>query len=250
VIPAGLAVNSVDRDTRDRSRVVFVHGVMDRAASFWRSFRRLDRYHLAAYDRRGYAASTDLGPATAVADHVSDLVAVLGGRPSTVVGHSFGGLIALQAAYERPDLIEAVAVYEPPVGWLLGNQRPPALVDTTGDPADVAEAFFLATVGERTWLRSPPGVRSARRAEGPAIIADLEFASSGTSFDLGDLAVPVRVGHGLDAGGRYRLGAQRLAEKLPDARLDNLEPAGHGIHLSHPDRFARWITDLVDNLAR
>jgi pimeloyl-ACP methyl ester carboxylesterase len=250
VIPAGLAVSSVDRDPRDQSRVVFVHGVMDRGASFRRSFRRLDRYHLAAYDRRGYAGSTDLGAAVAVADHVSDLVAVLGGRPSTVVGHSLGGLIALQAAHEWPDLVEAVAVYEPPVGWLLGREPPPALVDTTGDPADVAEAFFVAMMGERTWLRSPPGVRSARRAEGRAIIADLEFASSGTSFDLGDLAVPVRVGHGLDADGRYRLGAQRLVEKLPDARLDDLEPAGHGIHLSHPDRFARWITELVDSLTR
>ena len=33
------------------------------------------------------------------------------------MGHSFGGVTAMQAAYERPDLVSAIVAYEPAIGW-------------------------------------------------------------------------------------------------------------------------------------
>jgi hypothetical protein len=37
------------------------------------------------------------------------------------MGHSFGGATALQAAYDRPDLVSAIVAHEPAIGWMSPN---------------------------------------------------------------------------------------------------------------------------------
>ena len=44
-------------------------------------------------------------------EQVDDLLAVIGGEPTVVVGHSLGGVIGLVAAVRRPDLIPSVAAF-------------------------------------------------------------------------------------------------------------------------------------------
>ena len=98
--------------------VVLVHGSLDRGTSFARVVRRLPDLHVVTYDRRGYHRSRPVAPlATTLEDHVADLVAVVDGRPSVLVGHSYGGDVALGAAAEAPDAVRAVGVYEPPLPW-------------------------------------------------------------------------------------------------------------------------------------
>lgn len=119
----GLAV-SRRRPAAPVATVVFVHGAMDRAASFARVMRRLGDFDVIAYDRRGYAGSChhgrpgdgspgmappDADPSVAgsrdpLCGHVNDLAAVLDWAcasaptlPRVVVGHSLGALIALVA---------------------------------------------------------------------------------------------------------------------------------------------------------
>ena len=57
---AGLWVEEAGPD--DAPLVVFVHGSLDRAASFSKVVRRLRDLHTVVYDRRGYASSSDVGP--------------------------------------------------------------------------------------------------------------------------------------------------------------------------------------------
>ena len=45
------------------SRIVFVHGAMDRSTSFAKVRNRLGDHETVAYDRRGYARSLEAGPA-------------------------------------------------------------------------------------------------------------------------------------------------------------------------------------------
>ena len=84
--------------------VVLVHGVLDRGRSFRRVAEILATdFRVLYYDRRGYAAAADPFALPVDADrHITDLLAVLDGRPATVVGHSFGGVIALGAAAHAP----------------------------------------------------------------------------------------------------------------------------------------------------
>src|SRR5207237_1179460 len=115
----------------DAPLVVLVHGTMDRSTSFHRVMSFLPDCSVIAYDRRGYARSRFASPAAeSLADHVDDLLEVLDGRPAVVVGHSYGGDVALGAAVRRPDLVRAVAAFEAPMPW-----RPEWPADTAGNEA-------------------------------------------------------------------------------------------------------------------
>src|ERR1700759_3648109 len=79
-------------------------------------------FRVASYQQRGLDASTLEGPRT-VAESVEDGVAVLEGRgwpQAWVVGHSWGGRLALRVAAERPGrLLGALAV--DPIGVVGGG---------------------------------------------------------------------------------------------------------------------------------
>jgi 3-oxoadipate enol-lactonase len=72
-------------------------------------------YQLIRYHRRGYAGSSRTAGPVPIADQTADLAGLLdslGVRSAHIVGHSYGGLIALQLALDRPDLVGSVALME------------------------------------------------------------------------------------------------------------------------------------------
>ena len=235
--------------------VVLVHGSLDRAGSFARIIRRLDDLHTVAYDRRGYHRSRHVTPVHDTLDgHVDDLLAVIGGRPSVVVGHSYGGDIALGAALRPggPGSILAIAAYEPPMPWLgTWATRPRARPDSGArpegdDPALAAERFFRRMVGDSAWERLPEATREARRADGPALAGELAaIRTSVAPFDVTRLTVPAVFGRGSESVPHHRASADWLMEHTPDAELIEIEGAAHGAHLTHPDAFAGFVRAAV-----
>ena len=105
-------------DRSDAPLIVLVHGVFDSRVSFERVVDELVPDHsVVTYDRRGWAQSRDATPAASLDDHASDLLSAIGERPATVVGHSYGGAVALLAAVRRPDLVAALGLFEPSMQW-------------------------------------------------------------------------------------------------------------------------------------
>ena len=153
--------------------VVLVHGSLDRGASFARTVRRLGDLHVVTYDRRGYHHSRAMPLARSLDEHVADLVALVGDGPAVVVGHSYGGDVALGAALEAPDVIGAVGAYEPPLPWCDWWPRRSASSIADEDPATFAEGFFRRVVGDAGWDRLSDQARADRRADGPALVAEL-----------------------------------------------------------------------------
>lgn len=247
----GLAVYERQR-AAPAPTVLFVHGAMDRGASFLKATRQLADLDLVRYDRRGYGRSLGAGVAVDVDAHVEDLLNVVGERsPVTVVGHSFGGVLALIAADRAPDRIGSVLVYEPPCPWLAawprgtGGGRSVAAAARDGDAAG-AEVFMRAVAGDHVWERLPEATRAARRAEGPALIAELTAIRSLSSppFHEDGLVGRVVVGCGGLADAHHRLAAEQLAESLRTT-VRRIDGAGHGGHLSHPAEFAQLVRDAV-----
>jgi len=235
--------------------VVLVHGSLDRAGSFARVTRRLDDLHTVAYDRRGYHRSRHVTPVHDTLDgHVGDLLAVIDGRPCVVVGHSYGGDIALGAALgaDGPGPILAVAAYEPPMPWLGPSATRPR-GGATGDrriddedPTVVAERFFRRMVGDSAWDRLPEETKEARRADGPALAGEIAaIRTSVAPFDVTRLAVPAVFGRGTESLPHHRASADWLVAHTPDAELIEIEGAAHGAHLTHPDAFARFVRVAV-----
>ena len=229
--------------------LVCVHGALDRAASFARVARRLDHLAVVAYDRRGYQGSRDRGVGD-LEDHVGDLVRVVEAEarsgPVLVLGHSFGGLVAMGAALRTPEAIGLVVAYESPFPWLV--RRPGAPAPTGDDPRLEAEWFFRRVVSDEAWERLSERQRDSRRADGPALRADLAALAGPRPFDPSDLSVPfVYVYGGSGHAAHYRALARALADANPLVRTLEIPGAVHGAHLSSPDQLAAAVASAWED---
>ena len=76
----------------------------------------LEGYRLIRYHRRGYGSSSPAQAPVSVQDQARDCAALLSQLDiagAHVVGHSYGGTIALQLALDAPDLVHSLALLEP-----------------------------------------------------------------------------------------------------------------------------------------
>jgi pimeloyl-ACP methyl ester carboxylesterase len=228
--------------------VVLVHGTLDRGNSFRRTMRRLEDVRVITYDRRGYQDSRGAEPPVGVEGHVDDLLEVLrtvGGR-AVVVGHSLGGLIALGAAIAEPERVIAVGAYEPPVRWIPVEGREDRPQWTSFEDPDLAtEAFFRRQVGDDAWDRLEPAAKVDRLADGPALLADLQSVSETALFDVTGLTVPSVFGVGGLSDQYHKDNVAWMVSHVPNARGVEIAPAGHGVHLSHPNAFADFVRTVM-----
>jgi pimeloyl-ACP methyl ester carboxylesterase len=80
-----------------------------------------DRYRLIHYHRRGYAGSSRASDPVSVARQAADCQALLrhlGVERAHIVGHSYGGNVALQLAQDTPGVVHSLALLEP--GLMVG----------------------------------------------------------------------------------------------------------------------------------
>lgn len=126
-------------------RVVLVHGSLATGPVEWEAQRPLaqEGYELVVPTRRAYAARE--GGEDFVADG-HDVAALLGAG-AHLVGHSYGGLVALVAARLRPEAVRSLVLAEPP------------LFDIAADHPDVARLVarlrevLAADTDNRTFLQ-------------------------------------------------------------------------------------------------
>lgn len=94
--------------------LVFIHGTPASAGIWHAQFERpFPRANLLAYDRPGFGASrpTCRDPhLTGQVAALTNLFAALPERPTILVGHSYGGPVALLAAVEHPGWVTAVVL--------------------------------------------------------------------------------------------------------------------------------------------
>jgi pimeloyl-ACP methyl ester carboxylesterase len=80
-----------------------------------------DHYRLILYHRRGYADSSRASGPVSIAQQAADCRALLhhlGVQRAHVVGHSYGGIVALQLALDTPGVVHSLALLEP--GLMVG----------------------------------------------------------------------------------------------------------------------------------
>lgn len=140
-------------------RVVLVHGSGGNAASAWASVQPLAaRFTLVTPNRGGYPPNPPLERID-FEQQARELAPLLEDG-AHLVGHSYGGVIALLIAAEHPERVRSLAVSEPPAFALaLGDPDVDAMVTrldehfTRGprDPRAYA-AGFLAIVGSAATL--------------------------------------------------------------------------------------------------
>lgn len=99
----------------DAPRVVCLHGVTGHGRHFERLAERLaPRFHVLAPDLIGHADSP-YSPPWSIAAHMAAIVATVGDKPATWIGHSFGARLAHELAARHPELVERLVHLDPAI---------------------------------------------------------------------------------------------------------------------------------------
>ena len=223
--------------------VVLIHGSLDRAAGMLRVSRHLQKQaRIIRFDRRGYAKNVHHKGPFHVAGNADDLIEILDGRKAVLVGHSFGGNIALAVAARMGEQILGVSTYETPLSWFDWWPKSTAGAQSLTVPPDqAAEAFMIRLIGQRRWDELPDRTKEDRRQEGPTLAKELQSIRDCAPWALDDIQCPVVCGYGSRALEHHKRGAIWLGENLPFGRTVAIEGAGHGAPNSHPEEFAQLL---------
>lgn len=238
----------------DRPGLLVVPGVMSDAHG-WRHVARATTVwpSVAILNRRGRAPSGPLGDGYSIRTEVDDLLAVIEqiGEPRDVFGWSYGGLIALLLASERP--VEHVIAYEP-VAPGFGADALPALreADELGDRDRSVEIVNQQVSGFSAehveTLRSDRDAWATLRRLSEPLYAELGALSRAELPEkLGSQAGQVDLiigGHNV-AVAPYGTSFEQVRARIPDADVRRLPGQGHLAHVEAPEALGRLLDSLV-----
>jgi pimeloyl-ACP methyl ester carboxylesterase len=255
------------------SVVLLIHGIAG-CATQWDPVARIlaEHYTVLAPDLLGHGESAkprgdySLG---AYAASVRDLLVALGHRRATVVGHSLGGGVAMQFAYEYPPFAERLVLVS---SGGLGREVHPLLRAATLPGSEFVLPWIAherlhgvaAVIGralDLLGLRTGPDL--AEMVRGYASLADAEARMAfihtaravldltGQRVNATDRLYLAELLPSLVIWGRHDplipVSHADVAHKgLPGSRLEIFEEAGHFPQLYDPFRFARSLRDFIE----
>ena len=263
--------------------VLFLHGGPGQGSEHFERFvgPLLERaLQVVYFDQRASGRSGQGDPSLYTLDKlVSDIEMLrrrIGAPRVALVGHSFGGTLALEYAARFPEHVSSVvfaaglwdAAYQTQLRCARTNREFRGVAARTlGDSAaaaasaahdcrwtnrlpraerdslDVATMFPDPRIAQRLdSLERATGRRNSGRlgmALGRAGLGRYRFAA----FER--VTAPVLVISGRHDGAAVTEGLRRLVSHLPNARLIEYEASGHFVYLDEPDRFARDVTRFV-----
>jgi pimeloyl-ACP methyl ester carboxylesterase len=215
--------------------VVLVHGVFDSCESFEAVIEHLVPDHtVLTYDRRGWARSADAAPATSLADHADDLLAVLGDRSATVVGHSYGGTVSFLAAVLAPERIVSLAMFEPSMQW---QPYWPTMDAIAAEAPYEQEHFRHGLEGK------PRRTREEREREQALLQHELTLIAEEPCAPE-QLTAPRIAGRGA-LSATWRFGTTDHLRADLACELVEIEDAGHTAHRMNPKGFADFVRRAV-----
>jgi pimeloyl-ACP methyl ester carboxylesterase len=184
-------------------------------------------------------------------------------EPVVLVGHSYGGYLAMKAALKTPERVRALLVHEPVIWGVLYD---------IGDPETIAEieradadGLFLSEElggkeewwrrfveiwgGEGAWDALPLERRRAFLGVGPKVFAEVrELYLDRTKIRTwAGLEMPVVITVGAGTQPLEAEACRVVAEALGDSRLVDIV-GGHMAPLTATGAFVRELVDLLERL--
>jgi pimeloyl-ACP methyl ester carboxylesterase len=229
----------------------------------WRKLGELlaAKHRVLAPDLLGYgSAPWPVGKPFHFRDDVAMLATLLD-EPAHVIGHSYGGLLALQLAIARPELVHSIAAYEPVAFGILDEPVDAPARDAIAElrayrPDDdgVDEGWLAGFIdwwnGEGSWLRLAPEAKHAFRAVGWKLSQEVASLVADRTDRAGysTIAVPTLLLGGGRSPPAERRVLEKLAQALPDATLRVFPELGHMGPITHAALINPVIVAHVDAL--
>ncbi len=251
--------------------ILLIHGMAGSSRTWTPAARRLaERHTVIAPDLLGHGESAKPAGDYSLGSHAShlrDLLATLGIESATVVGQSLGGGIAMQLAYQYPEIAERLVLVGSgglgrEVSWLLRALTLPGAEYA----AEILFPRFVVDYGDRLslFLRDR-GIRAPHATEIWRAYRSLAEPDTRRAFLRTLRAVVEPGGQAVSATDRLYLAASiptlivwgdrddiipiehaySTHESIPDSRLEIFEGAGHFLHAEEPERFAALIEDFI-----
>lgn len=183
-------------------------------------------------------------------------------EPVHLVGHSYGGAVALHIARTRPELVRSLTLVEPSAFHLLRNgdaTDAAALREITGVAADARAALAVGDYGggfgrfvdywsgPGSWSSMPAEKRASFAPQLAKVVLDFHaiLGDPAELEDVCDIAMPTL----LVQGGGTRLPSRcvcaRLRVALPDASFRVVQGAGHMLPVTHREQVNALIAAHV-----
>lgn len=231
------------------SPVILVHGLLvGNMATFYFTLAPLlaKTRRVVLYDLRGHGTSTRAKTGYDVPTMARDLACVaerVAGAPATIVGHSYGAVVAMDLAKERPELVEKLVVIEAPL--------PPSGLEELDsfvgkDPEAMLEALpeglrAVVASGGRRGRRFVDAMRFL--ATESSLFDDLRGAKDFSDEELARIACPTLAVYGTRSS--CRPVGKRLAHMLPRASLVEIE-GGHFLPIESPGPLSDRVVPFVN----
>jgi lipase len=244
--------------------VLALHCSLAHAAAWAGVAAQLQGVTLTAIDQPGHGRAPDWDGVSDIhrlyTDWAISMAEALGG-PLDLIGHSYGGTVALRVAEERPDLVRSLALIEPSIfvaaegrpGFhsLMAQLAPFHGLLAEGKTAEAAE-LFQGVWGDGSDFASQPEARRGYIIDRIALItpksAFLEKDGAGLLLPgkLEAIKVPVLILRGEESPPVVGEVSAALAARLANAREVVVAGARHMVPITHPAETAAALQALLE----
>lgn len=214
-------------------------------------------FEVYTYDRRGRGGSGGTSP-YAVEREVEDVLAMLEaiGQPAHLIGHSAGGILALEAA-EQTDKLLSLTLYEPAFVVPGARERPnPEILEqmnallAIGDRAGVVRIAIRETLelpeAEIAAMESGPGWEQLCSVAN-AIPNDWLLWDRKLEMErLNAIQTEVLLLMGSESPSWLKGATMAIRQALPEASFKLLNGQGHSAMITDPGLFARTVIEFAD----
>jgi pimeloyl-ACP methyl ester carboxylesterase len=234
----------------------------------WRTLAPLlgARYRVMTPDLIGYGAAAPWSGrgGFSLAQEAAAVRSLLGrlDEPAHLVGHSYGGAVALHIARTRPERVRSLTLVEPSAFHLLRNGDATdlaALREIMSVAADASAALAIGDYsgglgrfvdywsGPGSWAEMAPEKRAAFAPQLAKVVLDFHalFSEPAGIEDVCDIALPTLLVQGGCTTLPSRCVCARLRMALPEATFRVVQGAGHMLPVTHRDQVNALIADHV-----
>jgi len=217
---------------------------------------------LVSFDQPGHGRSADWDGQGDLQDRVTDMALDLLSEPMDVIGHSFGGTVALRLAVERPEMVRTLTLLEPVMMAVARADNPMVAEALSRDMSgfyqalnderfEFAAQMFTQKYGDgRPWDSLSADSRTA-------IIERIHLIGAGSRavnedhYDLlgkgafEKIQAPTLILDGCEGGEAMNSVCEGLARRIPNSTRARVLKGGHMVPLTRPDAVAREVLQLI-----
>ena len=247
--------------------ILFIHGSQEDYRVFMPQLDLLkDDYNVISYSRRynfpkankyqeGMPFSTETE-----AEDLETLINSLEVKSVHIVGHSYGGLVAMEYTHKNPDKVQSLTLSEPPLLRLSGCEQwyqvaQKGLIENVGaafktnDTTQVMKAIFEFFVGADIQDQVPPEVLQSLKAnlsEMKALVnSNNPFPALSTDFQT-----PVMLITSANTMPMLKCTNEALVRKMPNAKHIHLPDSSHEMWMTHPEILSTHVKDFISGISK